>query len=258
MEANGQIASIRQPFSSRGGLAAEAETELRVRAAEQLRHKGRALASWDYERLLWDKFSSQLHKVLCLPAQGDERVEVLVIPNLRQQEHRNLFSPGAAADLLGAMEAYLRQRCPPEIDLSVRNPIYFHVKVRLWVCLQDGVDRAYAEQQLQQELIGLLSPWADHADGDMSIGGMVFVADIAAAIEPLPYVDYLENIRLYLVDDGGKTLANSDISLSAPGADSVLISYSSHDIEFVSPHSTRTDSTIGISLMKIGLDFQLA
>ena len=258
VEANGQIASIRQPFSSRGGLAAEAETELRVRAAEQLRHKGRALASWDYERLLWEKFSSQLHKVLCLPAQGDERVEVLVIPNLRQQEHRNLFSPGAAADLLGAMEAYLRQRCPPEIDISVRNPIYFHVKVRLWVCLQDGVDRAYAEQQLQQELIGLLSPWADHADGDMSIGGMVFVADIAAAIEPLPYVDYLENIKLYLVDDGGKTLINSDISLSAPGVDSVLISYSSHDIEFVFPYSTRTDSTIGISLMKIGLDFQLA
>jgi hypothetical protein len=258
VEANGQIASIRQPFNSCGGLAAEAETELRMRVAEQLRHKGRALASWDYERLLWDKFSNQLHRVICLPAQGSERVEVLVIPNLRQQQNGNLFSPGAPVDLLELMEAYLRERCPPEIDISVRNPIYFHVKVRLWVCLQDGVDRAYAEQQLQQELIGLLSPWADNADGDMSIGGMVFVTDIAAAIESLSYVDYLENIKLYLLNDGGRPLVVSDTSLLAPQGDSVLISYSSHDIEFVSPHATLTDSSIGINMMKIGLDFQIA
>jgi hypothetical protein len=126
------------------------------------------------------------------------------------------------------------------------------------VCLQDGVDRAYAEQQLQQELIGLLSPWADNADGDMSIGGMVFVTDIAAAIESLSYVDYLENIKLYLLNDGGRPLVVSDTSLLAPQGDSVLISYSSHDIEFVSPHATLTDSSIGINMMKIGLDFQIA
>ena len=266
--ANGQIASIQQPFSSRGGIPAEAETQLRLGAAERLRHKGRALAGWDYERLLWDGFSNQIQKVKCLAAQDSPVVELLVIPNLRQQVPRNLFSPGAPADLLATMATYLRQRCPPESEIKVRNPIYIHVKVRCWVCLQEGVDRAYAEQQLQQALIKALSPWSHDADADVSIGGQVFVTDIAAAIDPLPFVNYLEKLSLFLVDASGQPLqgvgvntsvgdAGSEASLQAPGADTVLISYSQHDIEFISPHASPLVSSTGIGILKIGLDFQL-
>jgi hypothetical protein len=129
--------------------------------------------------------------------------------------------------------------------------------VRLWLCLGDGVDRAYAEQQLERELMDLLSPWAHDAEADVSIGGAVFAAEIAAAIEPLPFVDYLEKIKLFIVDDGGKPLTSSDNSLQAPGPDVVLISHSSHDIEFVSAHAAPLDINIGIGLLKIGLDFQL-
>jgi hypothetical protein len=266
--ANGQIASIRQPFSSRGGMPAEAESELRLGGAEQLRHKGRALAGWDYERLLWGGFSNQIQKVKCLAAQDSPVVELLVIPNLSKQVPRNLFSPGAPADLLATMATYLRQRCPPESEIKVSNPTYIHVKVRCWVCLQEGVDRAYAEQQLQQALITALSPWSHDAEADVSIGGQVFVTDIAAAIDPLPFVNYLEKLSLFLVDASGQPLqgvgvntsvgdAGSEASLQAPGADTVLISYSQHDIEFISPHAAPLVSSTGIGILKIGLDFQL-
>ena len=130
VEAKGTIAGIQQPFSSRRGRAAETELPYRLRVAEQLRHKGRALAGWDYERLLWDAFGSQLQTVLCLPAQQSKQVEVLVIPNLRLQVPRNLFSPGASGDLLAAMEQHLRQRCGPELDIRVRNATYLPVRVR--------------------------------------------------------------------------------------------------------------------------------
>ncbi|MFO0139040.1 MAG: hypothetical protein ACK535_13705, partial [Cyanobacteriota bacterium] len=186
-----EIAAIQQPFSSRAGRAAETEAQLRLRAAEQLRHKGRALAGWDYERLLWEAFASQLHTVVCLPAQTDRGVEVVVIPNLLTQVPRNLFAPGAPIDQLAAMERHLRQRCPAELAPVVRNAVYRPVTVRLWVCLRQGVDPAYAERQLRQELIRCLSPWCFDAAAEVRLGAAVRASDLVAAVEAWPFVAYL-------------------------------------------------------------------
>ena len=252
-----EIAAIQQPFSSRAGRAAETAAQLRLRAAEQLRHKGRALAVWDYERLLWEAFASQLHTVVCLPARDDRGVEVLVIPNLREQVPRNLFAPGASIDQLAAMERHLRQRCPAELAPVVRNAIYLPVTVRLWVCLRQGVDPAYAERQLRQELIRCLSPWCFDAAAEVRLGGAVRASDLVAAVEALPFVAYLERLRLFLVDTGGKPLRSSDAILQAPAADVVLIAAASQEIEFVSASAT-LPSLIGIGNLRISLDFQVA
>ena len=252
-----EIAAIQQPFSSRAGRAAETAAQLRLRAAEQLRHKGRALAGWDYERLLWEAFASQLHTVVCLPAQQERGVEVLVIPNLREQVPRNLFAPGASIDQLAAMQRHLRQRCPAELAPVVRNAVYLPVTVRLWVCLRQGVDPAYAERQLRQELIRALSPWCFDAAAEVRLGGAVRASDLVAAVEALPFVAYLERLRLFLVDSGGKPLRSSDAILEAPAADVVLIAAASQEIEFVSA-SVTLPSLIGIGNLRIGLDFQVA
>jgi len=252
-----EIAAIQQPFSSRAGRAAETAAQLRLRAAEQLRHKGRALAGWDYERLLWEAFASQLHTVVCLPARDDQGVEVLVIPNLREQVPRNLFAPGASIDQLAAMERHLRQRCPAELAPVVRNAVYLPVTVRLWVCLRQGVDPAYAERQLRQELIRCLSPWCFDAAAEVRLGGAVRASDLVAAVEALPFVAYLERLRLFLVDSGGKPLRSSEVILEAPAADVVLIAAASHEIEFVSAGAS-VPSLIGIGNLRIGLDFQVA
>jgi hypothetical protein len=252
-----EIAAIQQPFSSRVGRAAETAAQLRRRAAEQLRHKGRALAGWDYERLLWEAFASQLHTVVCLPAHQERGVEVLVIPNLREQVPRNLFAPGAPIDQLAAMERHLRQRCPAELAPVVRNAVYLPVTVRLWVCLRQGVDPAYAERQLRQELIRALSPWCFDAAAEVRLGGAVRASDLVAAVEALPFVAYLERLRLFLLDPGGKPLRSSDAILQAPAADVVLIAAASQEIEFVSAGAT-LPSLIGIGNLRISLDFQVA
>jgi hypothetical protein len=252
-----EIAAIQQPFSSRAGRAAETEAQLRLRAAEQLRHKGRALAGWDYERLLWEAFASQLHAVVCLPAQTDRGVEVVVIPNLLTQVPRNLFAPGAPINQLAAMERHLRQRCPAELAPVVRNAVYRPVTVRLWVCLRQGVDPAYAERQLRQELIRCLSPWCFDAAAEVRLGGAVRASDLVAAVEALPFVAYLERLRLFLVDSGGKPLRSSEVILEAPAADVVLIAAASQEIEFVSAGAS-LPSLIGIGNLRIGLDFQVA
>ncbi|MFN9693406.1 MAG: hypothetical protein ACK550_06370 [Synechococcaceae cyanobacterium] len=252
-----EIAAIHQPFSSRAGRAAETEAELQLRAAEQLRHKGRALAAWDYERLLWDAFASQLHAVVCLPARRDRGVEVVVIPNLRQQVPRNLFTPGTPLDQLAAMEQHLRERCPSERSPVVRNAVYMPVTVRVWVCLREGVDPAYAERQLRQELIRCLSPWCFNADAEVRLGGEVRAGDLVAAVEALPFVAYLERLRLFLMDHGGKPLRSHEEVLRAPATDVVLIAAATQEIEFVTA-SASAPPLHGIGSLLIGLDFQVA
>ncbi|MEB3319132.1 MAG: hypothetical protein VKO39_13465 [Cyanobacteriota bacterium] len=257
------IGAIHQPFSSRSGRAVETEAELRLRAAERLRHKDRALAAWDYERLLWEGFASQLHAVACLPARERRGVEVVVIPNLREQVPRNLFAPGAPTDRLAAMERHLRQRCPEEVALVVRNATYLHVMARLWVCLREGVDPVHAEGELRQAVVRALSPWCFDANAEVRLGGEVRASDLAVAIDALPFVAYLERLRLFLVDPGGKPLrldgveGSSEELLRAPAADVVLIAAPSHAIEFVSA-ATPVSSLIGIGAMRIDLDFQVA
>jgi hypothetical protein len=262
-EARPGIAAIHQPFSSRLGRSAETEAELRIRAAERLRHKGRALAGWDYERLLWEAFANRLQKVVCQPARQGEPLTVVVIPNLREQVPRNLYAPGAPADLLAAMEHHLRQRCPEEADLVVRNATYVHVMAQLWVCLREGVDPAYADQELRQALLRVLSPWCFDASAEVQLGGEVRASDVAVAIDALPFVAYLDRLRLFLVDASGnpfwlddkKTI--SEELLLAPGPDVVLIAAPNHLIQLVSPGSA-VSSLSGIDTMRIELDFQVA
>jgi hypothetical protein len=257
------IAAIHQPFSSRSGRPAETEAELRGRAAERLRHKGRALAGWDYERLLWEAFGSQMHAVMCQPAREGEPVTVVVIPNLRDQVPRNLYAPGAPADLLTAMERHLRQRCPAETEVVVRNATYVHVMAQLWVCLKQGADPAHAERELRQAVLRVLSPWCFDADAEVRPGGEVRAGDLAVAIDALPEVAYLERIRLFLVDARGRPLriegqsGMSEERLRAPAADVVLIASPWQLIEVVSA-TTTLPSLLGIGGMRIELDFQVS
>jgi hypothetical protein len=78
-----------------------------------------------------------------------------------------------------------------------------------------------------------------------------------AAVEALPFVAYLERLRLFLMDPGGRPLLSNEEALRAPAADVVLIAAPTHEIEFVSA-SARAPSLLGIGSLRIGLDFQVA
>jgi hypothetical protein len=145
----------------------------------------------------------------------------------------------------------------------VRNATYLAVMARLWVCLREGVDPAHAERELREALIRVLSPWCFDASAEVRLGGEVRASDVAAAIDALPFVAYLERLRLFLVDPGGKPLrfdgleTSSEDILRAPAPDVVLIAAPIQAIEFVSATSTQP-SLIGIGAMRIELDFQVA
>ena len=60
-----QIRNVVQPFPSFGGRPGETKLEFYTRTSERLRHKGRAVASWDFERLVLERFQD-VFQVKCV------------------------------------------------------------------------------------------------------------------------------------------------------------------------------------------------
>ncbi len=62
-----QVSKVEQPFASFDGKHKEISKEFYTRISERLRHKNRAINSWDYEHLVLDRFPS-VYKVKCITA----------------------------------------------------------------------------------------------------------------------------------------------------------------------------------------------
>src|SRR5581483_3887371 len=50
------VKGVKQPYASFGGKPVERSDALSLRASERLRHKNRAIAGWDYERIILEAF----------------------------------------------------------------------------------------------------------------------------------------------------------------------------------------------------------
>jgi hypothetical protein len=60
-----EVSKVAQPFASFDGKHRETGKEFYMHVSERLRHKGRAITSWDYEHLVLDRFPS-IYKVKCI------------------------------------------------------------------------------------------------------------------------------------------------------------------------------------------------
>ncbi len=177
------LGMVCQVGPSEGWRPADPPEAVRLRGAERLRHKGRAVTRWDYERLLLDAFP-QVWKVRCFPhhevtlddaltAGGARRhhlanrpgqVLVVVVP---YPQPGDLFSsteaPRLDAAMLDAMQRYLQSCAAPGASVRVRNAAYERAQVRCIVQLARGHHPGTALRALNQAIVEHLSPW--HPDG---------------------------------------------------------------------------------------------
>lgn len=264
VEHDPKIAAIEQPFTSFGGVPAEAPEQFRTRVSERLRHKQRALSPWDYERLVLQRFG-QIFKAKCVPvhATGEQlgHVQVLVVPDIREALPGDAFAPRAAADLLADIHEYLEQRAPAHARISVRNPTYVPVRVRLSVRFVTGQDPNFAKRRLNEDLIRFLSPWAFDEGAELMIGGSIYANSILDFVDRRDYVDYVADITLFRGrghDDFAlvpKSLDEPEYHIAAERGDEVLVAAPQHDIDVVSELGYEQTSFSGINYMKVELDF---
>ncbi len=208
-EADANVKKIDQPYDSFGGREPEVEKQYYVRASELLRHKGRAIQKWDYERITLEAFP-QIYRVKCINhsfALNAHRyindfpvapgyVLLAVIPDLTKLKAGNSFEPKAPVSLLEDINEYIRKRTSPFVRLKVMNPRYEKVEFCLKVKLYKGKDENYYKEKLKEDLREFLTPWAIGEYSKLSFGQCVNRSDLVRFMEGLDYIDYIIDLKM--------------------------------------------------------------
>ena len=206
----GVLAEVRRPT---GGYPPEDATRYRARISERLRHRGRAVTYWDYERLVLERFP-QVEMVKCFPAMDDDRpgqatpgkVLLVAVPQAaaadagRMGERRMLD-----ALTLHDIQAALTRLAPAGAGVEVRNAAYDMIQVRGRVRFADEADRGLLLRTLLAELAACLSPWSDKGRR-LGFGWRLNAADIQAFIAERDYVRHVSDFAMLMlsVDDHGR------------------------------------------------------
>ncbi len=265
------VAAVRQPYSSFGGRQAERDDSFYTAASERLRHKQRAVTSWDYERLVLRRFPD-VYKAKCLSASLTEApdstrdsdnlglVRLIVVPDIRGKSLFDPFTPKASAALLADIADYLTPLLPGSARLRVDNATYVQVRIRVGVRFSDPNNPLFYKQKLNDELNRYLSPWAYDEGADIVIGRRIYAGSIINFIDQRPYVDYVAGIKLFSSEDGtifAPAAADPDEgdSIGSDRPDAVLVAARQHQIDLIVDEIYAADQFRGINYMKIQLDF---
>jgi hypothetical protein len=252
------VKAITQPFATFGGRGAEAPTAFYTRVSERLRHKDRAIALWDYERLILDAFP-QIYRAKCLnhtryePTENGSgiykelapgHVTVVTIPNQEFQNLRDPLRPYTSLGLLENIARFLRARLSCFAQVHVRNPQFEEVIVSCRVRLHEGLDESFYATKLREDLTRYLSPWAFPGGGHPSFGGKIYKSVLINFVEEQPYIDYVTDFQLFhaFVDSDGVQQKHERQEVEGSKAVSVLVSApaGTHDVQVINPIAETT------------------
>jgi hypothetical protein len=238
-EPNASFKKITQPYASFGGRQAESNRQFYLRTSERLRHKGRAITIWDYERLVLEAYP-QLYKVKCLNhtrIQDDGNnasiyhenqpghVAIITIPDLTNRNEVNPLKPYTNQRLLREILEFLRQRVSQQVQVHVCNPVFEEVLVRFTLKLKSGYDDvAFYRQLLQNEITQYLSPWTFSNQVDLQFGGKIYKSSIINFIEERPYVDFITDVQMFHKPEEASPISDDLEEIQATTARSVLVS----------------------------------
>ncbi len=260
-----QIKAVTQPFATSEGRSRETAAEFRVRVSERLRHKGRAIQTFDFERLVLDRFP-QVGQVKCIGNNQSRfnRESIPVPPGTLylvatpRLEGNTDPTPRLPLYVLKEIEAFIQPLASAHVtDLHAMNPVYETLKVFACVEFTKSGDASYYSDDLNLAISQCLRPWDGTEGSPMPIGsGQVQGYQLAKFIVDLPYVRRLESLSMlhtYQNEDGWQSrwrLMDQMVWATAPWA--VLIPASRHAITVAGVEST--EIVRGISNLTVGED----
>lgn len=236
------IKSVSQPYESFGGRLAEIDSSYYLRVSERLRHKGRAIQKWDYERLVLEEFPI-IFKAKCINHSfhtdahiyendvpyAPGYVLLAVIPDLKKLKAGNSFEPRAPVSLLEKIELYLEKITSPFVRLKAGNPRYEKIHFCITVQLKRGMDENYFREKLKQDLSEFMAPWAIGKYDKLSFGQCVYRSDVIRFLERTGYVDFVLKLEmqheneLKPLDDYPKICPLSPRSILVAGEINIII-----------------------------------
>lgn len=208
-EADAAVKKVSQPYESFAGQVPEGSSHFYVRVSELLRHKGRAIQRFDYERLVLEMFP-QVYVAKCINHSfalnaheyfndfplAPGYVILAVIPDLVQLKAAQSFEPRVPVSMLEDITRFLKGKTSPFVRLRVMNPryekVYFGLKVKLYL----GKDETYYKEKLIQELREFLAPWAIGEYDKLAFGQCIYRSDIVRFLESRDYLDYIIELKM--------------------------------------------------------------
>ncbi|MAT90375.1 MAG: phage baseplate protein [Flavobacteriaceae bacterium] len=234
-----QIKSVTQPFSSFGGAPLESDSAYYQRVSERLRHKNRAITTWDYEHITLQEFP-EIYKALALKHTKEQQflspgnVTLVVIPDIVNKNVFDIYQPRVSKATLNRIQEHLSALTSMHINLTVVNPTYEEVTAHLHVQFHKGYDAQHFTKVLNQDLTAFLSPWAFDTTRNIIFGSALHTSVLIDYLEDLPYLDYVTEVMFSKKD--GKQVKS--VAPSSPAA--ILVSAQEHDIKAVAPKCNTT------------------
>lgn len=230
------LKSVTQPFASFGARAAESAAALSRRAAERLRHRDRALAPWDVERLVLEAFPA-LHRVKCLPharpgqwfAPG--HLMLVVVPRVEPGSAADRARPRADLGTLEAVRAFVQRRAALGAQVSVTNACFEALRLDFTLAPRAGVAFNPLRARVHALLQRALAPWAfdDGGEREIAFGGRVYRSALLARVESEPGVDFVTEFKLQALGEDGRPGPDS-AALQASRPDAILVGAAAHTI----------------------------
>ena len=205
------VKSVSQPYPSFGARREETPRSFRTRVSERLRHKDRAIALWDVERLVLEAFPA-IYRVTCLNHLRYEplgsktgiyqelaagHLTVLTIPLVSEGYEADPLTPYTSLGMLEEIDTHLRARLSCFATLHVCNPAYERLRVECNVKLREGCDETSSLKGLKTALTEFLAPWAYDATLHPTFQGKVYRSALINFLEEQACVDFVTDFHLF-------------------------------------------------------------
>ncbi|KOY86180.1 hypothetical protein AD998_08480 [bacterium 336/3] len=261
------IRSIIQPLESFGGIPTETKEKFYTRIAESLKHKGKAITPWDYERIILEKFPD-LQSVTCLPNMTSRslstagNVLIVVIP-YPDKKSENQLEPRANSELLYEIKKYIGTFTSSFVKIEVRNPAYERIRILCKVKFKDGFSYGFYSQKLNDEINNYLAGSLVESRKSGQLGGRMNISDITSFIRTLNYVDFITEFsmiqvaqdfrgRFVLIDTSREGDEKPYLQATKPW--SVLVPMAEHQIKLIDDKEEIRAKQAGIDDLELGSD----
>ncbi len=285
-----EVQSFKQTQAAFDSVNAECKKQSFIRIYERLRHKNRAVTTWDYERLVLEHFPS-VFMVKCFSAMSSSNfnylstsrfkpspghVMLVVLPNVSLKNSIHKQGYYANSVLLQEIYDYIKMRCAPYVKLEVRNPVYKSVQVRCAVRFNKTLNTGTLVSKLEQAISNYISPWVEEGYG-VKFGWVMRKNDIESHLLELPFVSEISKLSMikitqisdgpdrYMLKDSAKqkqsTLENTgrfsseDLCSDIPWSLAIPASY--HHIEVLDDNEVYSSEPepVGINSLEVGSNF---
>ena len=196
------VQGVFNPRAAEGGADGETTAAAIDRCPKTVRHRGRAIAAADYETLAFEA-SPAVAVARSIPGrntlgrQVPGWITLMIIPH--SLEERPYPSFGLRQDVV----AYIAARAPADIAeagrINVVGPDYFPIDVAATVAPNTDSQAGSVEKAAQTALATFLHPLLGGPGGNgWDLGRSVFLSDIAAVLENVEGLDFVEELSLGL------------------------------------------------------------